>query len=101
VQDLARVAAERAKQRAVAVHDDEAILVVALQQLAERGGVELVVTHVERRVDGLEGLKVDVDLRRRAWRARHAERDMARAARWRQAAAQAATHRRRRRRRQR
>ena len=60
--NLTGVAREGAEKRAVSVHDDEAKLLVRLQQLAQRLGVELVVAEVERGVDGLEGLEVDVDL---------------------------------------
>lgn len=62
VDDVTRVAAEGAEEGAVTVHDDEAELLVGLEQLGEGLGVELVVTEVQRRVDGLERLEVDVDL---------------------------------------
>lgn len=62
VDDVARVAGERAKEGAVAVHDDEAEFCVGLQQFAECLSVELVVAKVERGVDGFERLKVYVDL---------------------------------------
>ena len=62
VEDLAVVARERAEEAAVTVHHDEAELVVGLEQLLQRLGVELVVAQVERGVDRLEGLKVDVHL---------------------------------------
>ena len=62
VDDVSRVAAEGAEEGAVTVHDDEAELLVGLEQLGEGLGVELVVTEVQRRVDGLERLEVDVDL---------------------------------------
>jgi len=56
------VATQGTKQRTVTVHDNETELLVRLQQLTQRLGVELVVTKIERGVDGLEGLKVDVNL---------------------------------------
>jgi hypothetical protein len=59
---FARVALEGAEQGAVAVHDDEAELGVVGEQGGQRLRVELVVAQVERGVDGLEGLEVDVDL---------------------------------------
>jgi hypothetical protein len=62
VNDFTGVAREGAEQGAVSVHDDEAKLLVRLKQLAQGFGVELVVAKVQRRVDGLEGLEVDVDL---------------------------------------
>lgn len=62
MEDLTSVARESPKETSVSIHDDETIPVVGLQELVQRLGVELVVTQVERRVDGLEGLKVDIDL---------------------------------------
>ena len=56
------VSSEGTKEDAVAVHDDEAVFVVRLEELIERFSVKLVVAKVEAGVDGLEGLKVDVDL---------------------------------------
>lgn len=60
--NLSRVAGEGAKKRTVSVHDDEAKFLVRLEQLAQGLGVEFVVTEVQRGIDGLEGLEVDVDL---------------------------------------
>jgi hypothetical protein len=62
VNNFTRVARQCAEQRTVSVHDDEAELLVRLKQLAQGFGVELVVTKVQRRVDGLERLEVDIDL---------------------------------------
>ncbi len=62
VNHVTGVAAEGAKQGAVSVHDDEAELLIRFEQLREGLGVELVVTEVERGVDGLERFEIDVDL---------------------------------------
>jgi hypothetical protein len=62
VNDLAGVARNGAEEGPVAVHDDEAELLVALEQVGQGLGVELVVAEVERGVDGPPGLDVDVDL---------------------------------------
>jgi hypothetical protein len=59
--NLASIAAERAKESSVTVHDDESKLLVRLEKLAQCFGMKLVVTQVEGSVDGFEGLKVDVD----------------------------------------
>ena len=48
VDDLAGVARDRAEERAVTVHDDEAELGIGLEQLLERLGVEFVVAQVQR-----------------------------------------------------
>ena len=60
--NIASVAGQCAEEGTVSVHDDEAKLLVRLEQLAQGLGVELVVAQVQRRVDWLEGLEVDVDL---------------------------------------
>mmetsp|Transcript_6559 Transcript_6559/g.12000 ORF Transcript_6559/g.12000 Transcript_6559/m.12000 type:complete len:219 (-) Transcript_6559:9-665(-) len=62
MQNLAVVARERTEERAVTVHNNEAILLVTLQKLAQSLGVELIVAEIKRRVDGLERLEVDVQL---------------------------------------
>lgn len=62
VDNIPRVAAKRAEESAITVHDDEAELLIGLEQLGERLSVEFVVTEVQRGVDGLERLEVDVDL---------------------------------------
>lgn len=55
------IAAECAEQGSVSVHDDEAKLLVRIQQLAQCLGVEFVVAKVEGGVDWLEGLEIDID----------------------------------------
>jgi hypothetical protein len=62
LQNLTSVTAEGTKERTVTVHDDETELLVRLQQLTQSLSVELVVTQVERSVDGLKGLEINVDL---------------------------------------
>lgn len=62
VEDLARVSRQCSKQAPVSIHDDEAVPVVGLKELVQGLCVEFVVAKVQRRVDGLEGLKVNVDL---------------------------------------
>ena len=59
---LSRIPTERPKQGSISVHDDKAILVVRLEQLIQGFSVKLVVTQIQRRVDGLEGLKVNIQL---------------------------------------
>jgi hypothetical protein len=62
LQNLTGVTAEGTKERTVTVHDDETELLVRLEQLTQSLSVELVVTQVERGVNGLEGLEIDVNL---------------------------------------
>ena len=52
VNDLTRVACDSTEERAVTVHDDETELRVRLEELLERFRVELVVTEVQRPVQG-------------------------------------------------
>lgn len=66
--DISGVAAQSAKKCSVTIHNNETKLLVGLEQLGQGLGVELVVTEVQRRVDGLEGLEVDVDLSLLAFR---------------------------------
>ncbi len=53
---------ESAEERAISIHDNESEAVVVSQQGRQGLGVELVITQVERGVDGLERLEIDVDL---------------------------------------
>lgn len=62
LQNLTGVSTQSTEKRTVTVHDDETELLVRLQQLTQRLGVELVVTKVQGSVDGLEGLEIDVNL---------------------------------------
>ena len=62
LQNLTSVTAQGTEERTVTVHDNETKLLVRLEQLAQSLSVELVVTKVERGVDGLEGLEVNVNL---------------------------------------
>jgi hypothetical protein len=62
VDNFTGVAREGAEEGAVSVHDDEAKLLVRLEQLAQRLRVELVVAKIQRGVDGLEGLEINIDL---------------------------------------
>lgn len=62
LQNLTSVTTEGTEERTVTVHDDETELLVRLKQLAQSLGVELVVTQVERSVDRLEGLEINVNL---------------------------------------
>lgn len=62
LQDFSGVATQGTEKRAVTIHHNEAELLVRLQQLTQGFGVELVVTKIERGVDGLEGFEVDVNL---------------------------------------
>jgi hypothetical protein len=62
VDDLTGVSAQGSKESTVTIHDDEAELLVGLEQLGQSLGMELVVTQVKGGVDGLERLEIDVDL---------------------------------------
>jgi hypothetical protein len=62
VNDITSVTRECAEQSTVTIHNDKTELLVGLKQLAQGFRVELVVAEIQRRVDGLEGLKVDIDL---------------------------------------
>lgn len=62
LENFSGVSAEGTKERAVTVHDDETEPLIRLKELTQGFCVELVVTEIERRVDGLERLEVDVNL---------------------------------------
>ena len=62
LENFTGVSTQGTEQRTVTVHDNETELLVGLEQLAQGLSVELVVTQVQRGVDGLEGLEIDVDL---------------------------------------
>ena len=62
LQNFSCVTTEGAEQRTVSVHDNETEFLIGLEQLAQGFGVKLVVTQIERGVDRLEGLEVDVNL---------------------------------------
>ena len=53
MQDFPVVPGERSEERPITVHDDESVPLVALEELGQSLGVELVVAEVEGRVDGL------------------------------------------------
>jgi len=61
VDDFLGVAADCAVEGAIAVNDNEAELVVLLHELHQGLSVELVVTEIQRGVERLERLKVNVD----------------------------------------
>jgi uncharacterized membrane-anchored protein len=61
LKDLTGVTTESTKQSTVTVHDNETELLVRLQKLTQGLSVKLVVTKVQRCVDGLEGFEVDVN----------------------------------------
>lgn len=61
LQNLTSVTAEGTEERTVTVHDDKTELLVRLEQLTQSLSVELVVTQVERGVDWLEGLEINVN----------------------------------------
>jgi len=60
--NLTGVSRKSTEEGAVTIHDDETKGLVRLEQLTQSLCVELVVAKVQRGVDGLEGLEVDVDL---------------------------------------
>ena len=61
VDNVLGVAGEGAVESTVTINDNEAKLVVLLHELDEGLSVKLVVAEIQRGVDGLERLKVDVD----------------------------------------
>ena len=62
IDTLPGVPLQRSEERPVSVHDDEPESVVVGEQRRQRLSVELVVAQVQRRVDRLERLEVDVHL---------------------------------------
>mmetsp|Transcript_18612 Transcript_18612/g.70402 ORF Transcript_18612/g.70402 Transcript_18612/m.70402 type:complete len:297 (-) Transcript_18612:283-1173(-) len=60
VHDVAHVSLQGAIKTSVTVHHDEPKALVVREQVVQRLGVELVVAEVERRVDRLERLEVNV-----------------------------------------
>lgn len=60
--DFTSVSRKSTEEGTVTVHDDETKGLVGLEQFTQSLGVELVVAKVQGGVDGLEGLKVNVDL---------------------------------------
>lgn len=62
LENFTGVTAQSTKERSVTIHDNETELLVGFQELAQSLGMELVVTEVERGVDGLERLEVNVNL---------------------------------------
>lgn len=69
--NVTSVSAKSAKQGTVAVHDDEAKTLIGLEKLRKSLCVELVVAKIERRVDGFEGFKIDIDLALLAFRSQN------------------------------
>jgi len=60
MQHLAMIPGQRPVQAPVPVHHDKPVLLVRLHQLRQRFRVKLVIAQVQRRVDRLERLKVNV-----------------------------------------
>lgn len=61
-QSLFSPALQRAVQGAITIHDDEAEALVILEQLIQCLGVEFIVAKIQRSVDGLERLEIQVHL---------------------------------------
>ena len=62
LEDFSGVATESTEEGAVTVHDDKTEALIRLKELTQGFCVELVVTEIERRVDGLEWFEVNVNL---------------------------------------
>lgn len=62
VDHISGISAKRSEQGTITVHDDEAKLLIRFQELAQGFSMEFVITEVQRGVDWLEGLKIDIDL---------------------------------------
>jgi len=62
VHDVPCVTTQSAEKSAVTIHDDEAKLLIRLEKLTKRFSVELIVTQIQGRVDGLERLEVNINL---------------------------------------
>lgn len=62
VDNFSGISAQRTEKSAISIHDDEAKFLIRLEQLAQRLRMEFVVAKIERRIDWLEGLEVNVDL---------------------------------------
>ena len=58
---FAGVSGESAKETAVTVHDDKTKTGIIFEKFVECFGVEFVVAKVERCIDGLERLKINVE----------------------------------------
>ena len=62
LENLPGVAAQCTEKGTITIHDDEAKLLIGLQQFTQSFSMELVITEIKRGIDGFEGLKVNVDL---------------------------------------
>lgn len=62
VYDVPGIATKGTEESPIPIHDDESKFLIRFEELAERLRVEFVVTQVKRGVDGLERLKIYIDL---------------------------------------
>mmetsp|Transcript_9829 Transcript_9829/g.18360 ORF Transcript_9829/g.18360 Transcript_9829/m.18360 type:complete len:233 (+) Transcript_9829:1300-1998(+) len=60
VKNLASITTKGTEEGSVTIHDNKTVLIIRFEQLVKRFSMELVVTEIERGVNGLEGFKVDV-----------------------------------------
>jgi len=61
VNHISRIARQGPEKRTVTIHNDKAELLIRLEQFAQSLSMELIVAEIERSIDGLERLKIDID----------------------------------------
>ncbi len=61
VDDVSGVPTQSTEEGTIPIHNDEAELLIRLKELAQCLGVKFVIAQVQRGIDGLERLKIDID----------------------------------------